>query len=477
MTKKGSRLFEAIPSGFFNCLSSAGNQNIYSDCLLLIYEQYDREISYRILRNQIRDVLAIYLLEHHIHWEDLEEPSEEIKNYNDTANAIIRRFCSPSVGWLEEETDEATYEKYVIMTEPGILLAEFLQQLYMPEREEFSSYIYDIYNTLKNKDQWQEEPYVNGLAHIYRNARLLSRSLKRLSTFIKRIIEKMVEEETLESLTENIMEYCEGSFVREYARLTKQQNIHIYRTYIRKQLDEMKREPLLFEQLVQGCMQEEELEEYEAADMVLDRIDATRRFLVEDYDRIMMEIRHKIQLYLQLAVGRLRFLRNRDSDARGSVEQTIRILVQEMQETGWKEELPAEMQPLFALERHEFLDTGSIRYPRQNHAIGRETTASVEEMTQEDIEKARRDQEKEAYNPYSKEKMKQYLDTVMKDREVLDSGELPLQSKNDLLCALSAAAYSQQNGYEIRALEGYVEADGLLLRRFEMKPAKKTSER
>lgn len=39
----------------------------------------------------------------------------------------------------------------------------------------------------------------------------------------------MVNEGTFESLTENIIEYCEGSFIKEYTRLTKQQNIHVYR--------------------------------------------------------------------------------------------------------------------------------------------------------------------------------------------------------------------------------------------------------
>ena len=61
------------------------------------------------------------------------------------------------------------------------------------------------------------DPYVEGLRNVYRNAKMLSKSLKRLSTFIKKIIERMVQEETLESLTENILEYCEGSFIREYA--------------------------------------------------------------------------------------------------------------------------------------------------------------------------------------------------------------------------------------------------------------------
>ena len=108
-----------------------------------------------------------------------------------------------------------------------------------PEREEFSSYIFNVYNILKDPDQWENDPYINGLRAVYRNAKLLSKALKRLATFIKKIIERMVQEETMESLTENILEYCEGDFIKEYARLTKQQNIHIYRSYIRLRLEEI----------------------------------------------------------------------------------------------------------------------------------------------------------------------------------------------------------------------------------------------
>ena len=253
------KLFQTVPAGFFNCLASGSNSEVYSDCLQLIYEQYDREISYRISRNHIRDSIAMYLLENHVDFLE-EEEKENQKNYNDLANSIIRRFCSKEIGWLEEEHDDATYEKYIIMTEQGILLAEFLQQLIAPEREEFSSYIYNIYNVLKNEEKWLGDPYVEGLRNVYRNAKMLSKSLKRLSTFIKKIIERMVKEETLESLTENILEYCEGSFIREYARLTKQQNIHIYRSFIRMKLGKMQNDSELYELLVIGCAVEENLE-------------------------------------------------------------------------------------------------------------------------------------------------------------------------------------------------------------------------
>ena len=49
---------------------------------------------------------------------------------------------------------------------------------------------------------------------------------------------------------------------------------------------------------------------------------------------------------------------------RGNVEQTIRYLVREMNQIGWRE-IPAEMRGLFSLDRHEFIDTGSLRYPRK----------------------------------------------------------------------------------------------------------------
>lgn len=465
-------LFDKIPAGFFNCLASGSNNRIYADCLQIIYEQYDREITYRISRNRIRDALAAYLLENHVELWDQEEEftdskrSKYDKNYNDMANGIIRKFCAREIGWLEEDNDDATYEKHIMMTEQGILLVEFLQNLIKPEREEFSSYIFNIYNILQNTEQWRQNPYVDGLKNVYRNARLLSKSLKRLATFIKKVIERMVKEETLESLTENLLEYCDGDFIREYARLTKQQNIHIYRSRIKSRLEEMQNHPELSELLTISCALEEGLEEERAREMVFDMIQATKRFLSEDYDRIMRDIKHKINIYLQIAIGRARFLRNREADMRGNVEQTLRYMVREMEEIGWKEEIPEKMQALFSLDRNEFMDTGSLRYPRKPQAVQKEAVIELEEMSEEDVLRTRAAHEKEAYNPYSREKMKEYLETVMGGKQSISCEHLPMQSKGDLLCTLSAIAYSGENGYSVQLEDGYLQTNAMLMRRF-----------
>ena len=88
-------------------------------------------------------------------------------------------------------------------------------------------------------------------------------------------------------------------------------------------LERMQNDPALFELLVIGCAVEEELEEAEAREYVLDMIQRTKGFLADDYDRIMKEIKHKINVYLQIAVGRARFLRNREMDIRGNADLTI----------------------------------------------------------------------------------------------------------------------------------------------------------
>lgn len=456
-------LFDILPSGFFNCLASVSNNRIYSDCLKIIYEQYDKEISYRISRDKIKDALANYLLENNIN--QIDENTDV--NYSELASAIIRKFCSSEIGWLEEDSDNETYEKHIIMSEQGILLAEFLNSLRKPEREEFSSYIINIYNILTNEKQWSDNPYVNGLKNVYRNVKALSKALKRLSTSIKKIIEQMMNETSLESLTDNMISYFEGDFIKEYSRLAKQQNIHLYRSHIKNKLDMMENNTDLFDLIIEKCMEEEKISKNSANELVLDMLYSTRAFISNDYDRIMKDIKQKINLYINIAIGRARFLRNRDADDRGSIETVIRYLTNNIAD------LKADAPNLFLLEQNQFIDTNSLRFPHKQKAIKTETYAELEEITEEDIKNAQFAYKKEAYNPYSKDKMKLYLDNIMGNNKIIDSDDLPLASKEDMLCALSVAAYGGENGYEITLLDDYTSNDDLKLHKFQIKRIEK----
>ncbi|MCR5602439.1 MAG: DUF5716 family protein, partial [Lachnospiraceae bacterium] len=399
-------VFNRIPSGFFNLLSSGSDNINNAGCLLEIYSQYDMEVSYRISRKQLRDALALYILENNLSFSE-EEADEKS---SDAANNIIRKFTDEECGWLTEEIDDATYDKYIIMTEAGIALSEFLLALEQPEKVEYSSYIYNIYNTLMNSDQWRSDPYVNAIKAVYNNAKALAKSLKRLSTFIRKKIEELTRETSLEVLTEHLLEYCDGDFIREYARLTKQQNIHMYRSHIRSKLDEIVNNPEMHELIVTGCAIEEDISEDAAEDFVLEMVENTKKFLNEDYDRIMRDIKHKINMHIHIAVGRIRFIRNSGKDAQGNVEQVLKLLRTSIDEGSLLDELSEEMVKLYKFDKNEYIDTASLWSPRKSKVIKKAVTTETETLTQADKDDAITALEKEAYNPYSKKKMKLFLE-------------------------------------------------------------------
>lgn len=183
----------------------------------------------------------------------------------------------------------------------------------------------------------------------------------------------------------------------------------------------------------------------------------------------MADIKHKINIYLQIAVGRGRFLRNKGADIRGSVEQTIKYIVEEMDELGLKDDMPEDYMDLFSLQKNEFIDLNSIRYPAKQKAIKKNVKQQYEVLTDEDKLNAIEAQRKSAFNPYSKERMKNFLDKQIENKVLVSAAELPLTSKDDMLVSLSAVAYAMDNGYTIITKDGYVESNDLIIKDFEIR--------
>ena len=460
-------VFNVIPNNFFNPLSSNSNYKINSVLLQFIYEQYDNEISYRIKRSILRDEMAYFISNNFDFF--VSDSEAAAKSYQDMASDYLRKFASKDVAWIEEEFDDSTFEKYIVITEQGILLAELLTRLEKPEREELSSYMYNIYNTLLNKEQWNGDPYVGALKNIYRNAKSLSKSLKKMSTYIRKTIEKLMKEISYESLTENIIAYCDGDFIKEYARLTKpQNNIHIYRGRIINMLEEIQNDEEIYELMVIGCVNEEDIEEWEAQEKIELMFDVIKKFLKEDYLKIIADIKHKLNLYITMALGRLRYLKNHEVDMRGNVEKTLKYMLDMATEIGMKEEVSEEMMDLIRINQNKYIDLQSIRMPQNRRRVRKQSITDIEMLTEEDLIGLKKAYEREAQNPYSKKITKQYLKTLIGNNHELRSKDVPLNSKEDLLMILSAVVYAQENGYKVELEEGYYDVGNMTLKSFKI---------
>ena len=452
-------VFDSIPDGFFNCLASSANHRVYADCLELIFSQYDKEISYRLERSYLRDVLASFLLENHL---DLSDEENLFINGNDEANFILRKFIS--IGWLEEDQDDATFEKYIVMTDNGVALAEFLQRLKTPVNPEFSSYILNIYNRFNSREyEKKQELYNFILKPTFLDAKALASSLKKLSTSIKKIIEKMNHEGSLESLTENIISYCDGDFIKEYSRLVHQQNIHIYRNFITRKLEELKQPEhftLLFtELLTEEKAHKNQMSNMEAEERIYEMIDSTKSFLHDDYNKIMDDIKQKINTYIHIAIARERMLRNKGLDIRGVVEKTLRILIfsQEASEN-------TETGALFNLQKYEYIDQSSLMYPHKSQQVLHNTESEYFELSNEELERQKYILEQESHNPYSKDEMKKYMDELFNQNEIVDNENFNYSSKEEILKSLAAVSYAKENGYLIETDGTYIENENYVIK-------------
>lgn len=443
-------VFDSIPDGFFNCLASSSNHRAYAGCLSAIYEQYNNAVSYRLPRADIRDSLVIYLLQNHI--EVKEDGTEDLDSGNDQANFIIRKFIA--AGYIEEETDDTTFEKYIIMNDNGIALAEFLEKLSKPRRPEYSNFILNIYNRFKYQTKEQKkEPYILLLRPAFEDAKALASSLKKLSTSIKKIIETMLHERSLVSLTENIIKYCDGEFIREYSRLVKQQNIHLYRNFITQELEKLKGE--VFDLIVQNLMNEEKIEIDAAEERVSEMIDSTKNFLHDDYNKIMEDIKQKINTYIRIAIARERMLRNKGFDLKGCVEQALRILIQS------KNINDDDFQTLFRIQKNEFIDTSSLYLPRKANPLSQNTENEYYELSEEARERQSALLQKEANNPYSKDKMKNYFSSFP------ESSPESLENKENVLSTLAALTYAKENGWKISSSDEYIQNENFKMRKWE----------
>ena len=245
----------------------------------------------------------------------------------------------------------------------------------------------------------------------------------------------MLHEGSLVSLTENIIKYCDGEFIREYSRLVKQQNIHLYRNFITQELERLKGES--FEFIVQNLINEEKIEKSEAEYRISEMIDSTKTFLHDDYNKIMEDIKQKINTYIRIAISRERMLRNKEFDLKGCVEQALRILIK-------KDDINDEVfKKLFRIQSSEFIDTSSLYIPRKASSLTQNTENEYYELSDEAKRRQAALLQKEADNPYSKDKMKNYFSSFP------ESSLQVVENKDNMLSTLAAITYAKENGWNI----------------------------
>jgi ABC-type antimicrobial peptide transport system permease subunit len=197
----------------------------------------------------------------------------------------------------------------------------------------------------------------------------------------------------------------------------------------------------------------------EAEERIYEMIDSTKKFLHDDYNKIMDDIKQKINTYIHIAIARERMLRNKGLDIRGVVEQTLRILI-----SSGNLSANDEIAPLFNIQKYEYVDQSSLMYPHKSQQVLHNTLSEYVELSPEEMQRQKYILEQESHNPYSKDQMKKYMDSLFSQSEkgIIDNSTFDFSDKDEILKSLAAISYAKENEYLIETDGTYIESKNFI---------------
>lgn len=497
-----AKLFDNVPRRFFNPLavlpSSGSQQQFYAECLLMINSLFSQTA--QVSRDELKSSIVDLILADHIEsleddgTEGSQDKSASGKNGKDTeketpqpapgqtredlmANHVLSYLSDEEVGWLEEGIDSRTFGRTYMITEQGMLLADYIQKASSMKLDEMSNYLYNTYLALDDFSRHQKEragnnPYTLVIVNAFNNIKALNSSLKMLRRSIKRIVQKVTGRLTFQQLMDNLGDYIDGDFIGEFTRLVDSENAALFRGPITAMLRKLMQNSRTRNIFVLDCMKaaKEEQLTYEQAQLRIDEQTAyIEDFLTDGYPAMVREIRNQMVEYIMTV--RLKLKMTMDI-AEGS-QEVLGQFIRQLSAIPADQATPAEMLEVFRILDNSYVSPSSVRYAnrrrgRLQNAAGQQRVLSEEEIREEQ-EKMRRMQDV----PFTREKMKAYGDKYKVNGMIRATG-LPLATKDEVLSDVATASFATANGMDVKVDDDYIKSEQVTLRDFTLKDVYRT---
>lgn len=238
-------LFDIVGSDFFKALTGK-YQNIFMDCLEIIYSAYRTELSYGVDREIIIAQLANYFEQSGSDDIQFEEGQDIFRDARSKANEFLRKL--KGYGWIEYEFDNSGCAK-IIMPNHSISVLQTFIAISKQNEMEYQSEISAIFSLLTNENLL-DRPYSQVIKPVYDRTIVLFTELKKLNTSIRKYIDELTDGQTPEELMDHFFSYNENIGSKAYHRMKTNDNISRFRNTIENRL----REILADEQVMQRAI-------------------------------------------------------------------------------------------------------------------------------------------------------------------------------------------------------------------------------
>lgn len=430
-------MFHVIDERFFVPLASP-NKTVYWECICKLFSVMDHQLSFGVERDILVEELQYYFEQTQA--AELEGEDVEGKSARDKANWMIRKL--ETYGWIDIETDKS-YVQRINFKEYAVKVIKTLLEIAEGKKIEYQGYIYTIYSLVRSAT---DNPGIV-LLSIVENTDMLIMGLKNLSSGIKHYIDELTRYKTpAEIMNVLFNDYIENIVDKAYHRLLTSDNVSKFRPEIIDRLESKSRSKSYMEKASQELAGIREISKDEAEELVYHYIHQVIDAF-QNMDEILSEINRKNTQYQRAAINRAKFYLIGGEDVRGQIKEIL---------SGMNEEINRDDKDLSGIYRIEFmdeliriyssavLDEKSFYTPIEGKKAFEPEMLSDEEPNQElRDEKMRRMLEKLAkvLNP---EKINNYVEKQLGDRQEMSASELPLGDTDDFVKMIYVRLYGQR---------------------------------
>lgn len=427
------QLFEILGDSFFKPLTGK-YRDVFSDCLIIIYETYNNELSYGMDKEYIIDKLITYFENKQYNDIVFDDDIENIAiTPREKAQAIIRKL--KECNWIELE-QSLEYKTLITLLSHSVTIIQSLISITKNNELEYEASVSTIYSILNSKQSY-DKPYQYAIKEVYSKTKELISELKKLNSNIKNYIDSITMDKDTKDIIKMFFEYQNDIFSKPFRRIHTSENISIFRKSIIERLKRILNDENILNLSISGYMDVEECDDLEIArENIVNMINNIIYAFEYTYDDIVGDINYRNSKYIESAISRAKFLLSNNNDIEGKINQVLKSIVEDINfhNENLNDYISEDLEPLFEIIPQGFIDNQSLAtIPiNKNTGVPEEiyTNSGISEIERNKLKEKMKQQQE---NRFSKKNINNYVMNILKNRPYILASELELSIKRDMI--------------------------------------------
>lgn len=436
-------IFSITGNDFFKAFTGK-YQAVFVDCLEIIYNSYQTELSYGIEKELLLVQLADYFEKNSFSEIRLDDDAEILRDSRAKASEFLRKL--KLYGWVEYEFGNNQCAR-IVMPNHSVIMMQALSEIAKNKEMEYQSEVSAIYSLLTNESLY-DRPYPQIIKPVYDRTLSLFAGLKKLNTSIRKYIDELTKGQSPEELMKHFFEYNEKIGSKAYYRMHTNDNVSRFRNIIESRLRNILTSPEIMERAVIGYQNiEDRSNSHEAHDNLVKIITDVINYF-DSYDELEQEIERKHAKYLRSAVNRAKLAFLNTNNIEGKLSAVLRYLADTLEnnaDVGLYDNVLPDVHRIFNIFPQNFINGESlypVRISKKNSDT--EEISTIQTVSEEEATHRRKALKKKNEQRFSRKNITAYVMELLKDKQSIMASEIVISTKKDMVRLVFISMYGRK---------------------------------